>query len=391
MREHFLLDPGITFLNHGSFGACPRVVLDRQVQLQRAMERNPVEWLGRRSATLLREARQVLGTYLHADADDIAFVPNATTGVNIAVQSIALAPGDEVLMTDHEYGACVAAWADACARHGARLRSVDIPLPFVRDDFVPRMMAAVTPRTRVIFCSHITSTTALIFPVAALCQAARARGITTVIDAAHAPGQIDVDLQAQDADWTTGNLHKWVCAPKGAAFLHVQPHAQAQVRSPIVSWGRLAEQAAPRDASAGHTGFDAYAGRTVLERRLQWLGTRDLSAWLAVPEALAFQQQYDWPAQRARCHTLAIEAMHRIAAAQGLPPVAPDDDFAQMVVIPVRPTDPNTLRQRLFDEHQIEIPITQHAGQTFVRLSVQAYNTEEDITRLEAALRKPKV
>ena len=190
MRDHFLLDPDVVFLNHGSFGACPREVLQRQQQWQLAMERNPVEFLGRRSGALLAEARAALGRYLGADPADLAFVPNATTGVNTAARSIALQPGDEVLATDHEYGACDATWQQVCAAAGATYRRVEIPLPFDPDGFVDRMMAAVNPRTRLLFASHITSTTALIFPVAELCRRAREAGIATLIDGAHAPGQI---------------------------------------------------------------------------------------------------------------------------------------------------------------------------------------------------------
>lgn len=395
MQDLFLLDPGITFLNHGSFGACPRVVLAEQARLQRDMERNPVLWLGRQSADRLHAARAVLADFVGAPVDHIAFLPNATTGVNIAAHSIALEPGDEVLTTDHEYGACVAAWQDACTRAGAHLRVVGIPLPFDGAGFVQRMQQHIGPRTRVMFCSHITSTTALVFPVAGLCAMARARGILTVVDGAHAPGQVDLNLHALGADWYTGNLHKWVCAPKGAAFLQVRPEHHEALRSPVISWGHVAEASLKRGASGGsmggHTGFDAYTGRTALERRLQWLGTRDPSAWLAVPAALAFWREHLSPTARARCHDLAIAAMHRAGAASGLAPIAGDADFVQMVVIPVRSGDPGALRQRLFDEHAIEVPVTQHAGQTFVRASVQVYNNEADLQRLQTALQELQV
>jgi len=205
MRELFLLDPDVIFLNHGSFGACPKPVFAELQRWQLAMERNPVEFLGRRSAALLRAARQRLATYLDAALDDLVFVPNATTGVNTVARSLQLQPGDEVLTTDHEYGACDATWRLVCERAGAHYRRVQIPLPFDAKSFVARLMAAVTPRTRLIFLSHITSNTALIFPVAALCAAARERGIATLVDGAHAPGQIDLSLNAVGADFYTGN------------------------------------------------------------------------------------------------------------------------------------------------------------------------------------------
>ena len=379
LRAFFLLDPDRVFLNHGSFGACPRPVLEAQQRWQVAMERNPVEFLGRRSATLLRQAREALAAFVGASADDLIFVPNATTGVNIVAASLPLAPGDEVLATDHEYGACDATWERACAQAGAVYRRVPIALPFERDRFVETVMDATTPRTRLIFASHIASTTALTFPVATLCAQARERGILTLIDGAHAPGQIDLALDAIGADFYTGNAHKWLCAPKGSGFLHARADHHAMLHATVISWGYVA-------GSGGHAGFDAYTGRTLLERRLQWQGTRDIAAWLSVPAAIEFLHEHDWPTVRARCHAMATGLMHRLAAKTGLTPIGRGADFAQMVPLAVPHTDAEALRARLFERHRIEVPVTQHAGRTFVRVSVQGYNTEADLDALEAAL-----
>jgi isopenicillin-N epimerase len=381
MRELFLLDPDVIFLNHGSFGACPKPVFAELQRWQLAMERNPVEFLGRRSAALLRAARQRLATYLDAALDDLVFVPNATTGVNTVARSLQLQPGDEVLTTDHEYGACDATWRLVCERAGAHYRRVQIPLPFDAKSFVARLMAAVTPRTRLIFLSHITSNTALIFPVAALCAAARERGIATLVDGAHAPGQIDLSLNAVGADFYTGNCHKWLCAPKGAAFLHVRPEHHAAVHAPVVSWGYVASE-----SEGGHTEFDAYVGQTLLERRLQWQGTHDIAAWLSVPAALDFLAAHGWPERRAECHTRALALQARVGARNGLKPIGRDEDFGQMVPIPVRCSEPEALRARLFEQHRIEVPVTQHAGQVFVRVSVQAYTSDAELLVLENAL-----
>ena len=379
MREHFLLDPSVVFLNHGSFGACPREVLERYHGLQLEIERNPMELLARRSAALLRTAREALAGFLGTTADNLVFVTNATTGVNTVARSLALAPGDEVVTTDHEYGACDAAWRFVCARTGARYLPVEIPLPFDAAGFADRVWAAVGPRTRVLYLSHITSTTALLFPLAELCRRARERGILTVIDGAHAPGQIDLDLDALGADFYTGNCHKWLCAPKGAAFLHVRPEHHAALDATTVSWGYA-------ESGAGHAGAETITGATTLERRLQWQGTRDLAAFLAVPAAIEFQRAHGWDAVRRRCHALAARTLSRACALTGLEPVCGDDDFGQMVVIPVPPADQRELQRRLLDEFRVEIPATSHAGRLFVRLSVQAYTTEADCDALLAAL-----
>lgn len=379
LRDEFLLEPGLIFLNHGSFGACPIPVLQALQQWQRETERNPVALLGRRSADLLRQARTALAAYLGAAADDLVFMPNATTGVNTVARSLALQAGDEVLSTDHEYGACDAAWRFICDKVGAHYRRVEIPLPFETATWAQRLLDATTPRTRLIFASHITSTTALIFPVQDLCGRARARGIATLIDGAHAPGQIDLDLQAVGADFYTGNCHKWLCGPKGTAFLHVRPEQQRHIDATVLSWGYV-------DGTAGHTGFEAYLGHTGLERRLQWQGTRDLAPFLAVPAALEFLRANDWTRHRSRCHDWAVELQQRVLARNGLELIAPTECFAQMVPIPVRAPDPAALREYLLDAHQIEVPVTQHGERLFVRVSVQAYNTAADLQALEIAL-----
>jgi isopenicillin-N epimerase len=383
MRDNFLLSPEVVFLNHGSFGACPREVFADYQRWQLELERNPVEFLGRRSAELLAHARAQLAAYVGARAADLVFVPNATTGVNIVARSLALQPGDEVLTTDHEYGACDATWHRTCVAAAAHYRRVEVPLPFDEASWTERLMAAVTPRTRLIFASHISSTTALAFPVQELCAAARQKGIPTLIDGAHAPGHLALDLDAIGADFYTGNCHKWLCAPKGSAFLHVRPERQAQIDSTVVSWGYVAEDAA---ALGGHTGFDAYTGHSTLERRLQWQGTRDIAAFLAVPAAIAFQQAHGWPLWRVRSHEMACETRRRVARRNGLDAVAPDSAYGQMVTIPVRTADAEGLRSHLFEQHRIEVPVTRHAGHTFVRVSVQAYNTQAELDTLVNAL-----
>ena len=378
MRNQFLLDPELTFLNHGSFGACPREVLDAQRSWQFEMERNPVEFLGRRSADLLFQARTALGHALGGQAEELIFVPNSTTGVSIVAQSLPLQPGDEILTTNLEYGACDAAWQRVCAQTGAQYRRVEVPLPFIREDLTKLLMSAVSNRTKLIYFSHITSTTALILPAAEICAAARERGIATFIDGAHAPGHIPLDLDAIAADFYVGNCHKWLCAPKGSAFLHARTEHHSMLDATVISWGYA-------QGTGGHSGFDAYLGTSLFERRMQWQGTRDISAWLTVPAALDFQAKHDWLAVQVHAHELARLALEVLTRRFGTHPIARDDDWAQMVAIPVAPQDPDLLRKRLYEESRIEVPVTSHGDEVFVRVSVQGYNTLGDIERLLAA------
>jgi len=379
MRELFLLDPNVVFLNHGSFGACPTEVLAAQHAWQREMERNPVEFLGRRSAALLAKARERLAAFLGARGSDLVFVTNATTGVNAVARSLELAPGDEVLTTDHEYGACDATWEYFCERHGARLVRVGIPLPFRGEELADRVLAAVTERTRLISLSHLTSTTALILPVGEVCRVARERGVLTLVDGAHVPGHIPLSLDELGADFYTGNCHKWLCAPKGAGFLHVRAEHHERIHAPIVSWGYRSEV-------EGHAGFTAYTGSSLLERRLQWQGTRDISAFLAVPAAIDFLERLGWGELRRRCHELALAARDNVGRLTGLAPICADDDVGQMVAVELPACDAEELRAWLFERHRIEVPVTTHGGRTFVRPAFHAYSTERDLDALVAAL-----
>lgn len=367
MRELFLLDPGVVFLNHGSFGACPVPVFEVYQQWQREMERQPVAFLSRQADSLLDEARAALGIYLHADSDDLIFVPNATIAINTVARSLRLEPGDEVLATDHEYGAVDYTWQFVCKKAGAHYIRQPVPLPIRHmDEVVEILWSAVTPRTRVICISHITSPTALIFPVAEICRRARSAGILTVIDGAHVPGQLPLDLTALNADFYAGNCHKWLCAPKGSGFLYARRAHHQWIEPLVISWGW--EQ---------HTSFVGHN---------QWQGTRDIAAFLSVPAAIQFQQQHRWDTVRAACHTLAIEARERIAAYTGLPVIVPDDGFMQMFTAPLPSGDAHAIVRRLYDEFHIELPGIIWNGQPMLRVSVQGYNTLADVDALLNAL-----
>jgi isopenicillin-N epimerase len=366
LRDDFLLDPSVTFLNHGSFGACPRAVFERYQEWQLELERQPVLFLERRLEELLAEARGALGPYVGADPDDLVFVPNATAGVNVAARSLGLRPGDEVLSTDLEYGALDLTWEHVCAELGASYARAPIRLPVTSlDEIVDTVWSAVGPRTRVLYLSHYTSATAMTFPVDDLCRRAREAGIRTVIDGAHVPGHIPLDLPVLDADFYAGNCHKWLCAPKGAGFLYVRRELQEGIHPLVVSWG--------------YEGDDP----TFLSRHEQQ-GTRDPSAYLTVPAAIEWQLEHDWDSVRNRCHELARRARTEL----GLEPLTPDlpDFFGQMVTLRLPPDAPEDLRERLYDDHRIEIPVVEHGADRLIRASFQGYNDAGDLERLETAL-----
>lgn len=377
MREHFLLDPSVVFLNHGSFGATPAPVFETHVGWQREMERQPVEFIARRTNGLLRTARERLGEFLNAGADDLVFVTNATWGVNVAAYSLLLQAGDEILATDHEYGACFNAWRQAAERTGAVWVEAQIPLPLPDPETVADLIwAKVTPRTKVLYLSHITSPTGLIFPVAELCKRARAAGIISVIDGAHAPGQIPLDLTAVGADIYTGNLHKWLSAPKGAGFLYARPELHETLHARIVSWGYT-----------GRSSLLEMEADSLLAMRHQYQGTRDVSAFLSVPAAIDFFNAHDWPTLREGCHALAADAQRRVAQMTGIPAPVPEHSFAQMALCELpADTDLGVLKARLYDEYRVEIPVIDWGGRKFVRVSIQAYNTPSDVDALINAL-----
>jgi isopenicillin-N epimerase len=370
----FLLRPDVIFLNHGSFGACPRPVFEAYQSWQLELERQPVEFLGRRFGDLMREARESLAAYVGADADELVYVPNATTGLNIIARSLPLQEGDEVLSTDHEYGALDRAWRFICRKRGARYIRQPAPLPTESaEQVVQAIWSGVTPRTRVLFISHITSPTAIIFPVAELVRRAREAGLVTIVDGAHAPGQLALDLHALGADYYAGNCHKWLCAPKGSAFLYARRERQHLVEPLVASWGWESDKPGP--------------SRFIDEQ--EWQGTRDIAAYLSVPAAIKFIQEHDWPHVQRECHELVCYARERVSELTGLPPITPDSPewFAQMAALPIPLRDLDTLKRRLYDEFRIEIPTVEWNGRHFVRLSIQAYNTREDIEMLAGALR----
>jgi isopenicillin-N epimerase len=353
IRDEFLLRDDVVFLNHGSFGACPRPVFERYQAWQLELERQPVEFLARRLEGLLAEARAALGAYVGADPDDLVFVQNATAGVNLAAWALDLQPGEEVVSTSLEYGALDLAWEHVCSHAPARYVRMPVTVPL--EDAVEEIWSGVTERTRALFLSHVTSETAVRLPVEELCARARERGIATVVDGAHVPGHLSLDLRALDVDYYAGNCHKWLCAPKGAGFLYVRRELQETIAPLVISWG--------------------YKDDSTFLTRHEKQGTRDPAAFLAVPDAIAWQRERGWDEVRERCRELAAAAPDAL----GLEPLG---NGLQMVTMQLPPDAPADLKERLYDEHRIEIPVFDGR----IRASFQGYNTAADLDALRAAL-----
>lgn len=376
LKQYFLLDPNITYLNHGSQGACPKPVFEAYQHWQFELERNPVGFGGRCGA-YLAESRARLAAIIGANADDVVYFTNPTTAINMVARNVRLQPGDEVLTTDHEYGAMDRTWSYVCKKAGATYINRHMPLPMTTPEvFVENFWAGVNPRTKVVFISHITSPTALIFPVKEICRRARQAGILSIIDGAHAIGQIPLDMIDIDCDVYTGACHKWLCAPKGSAFLYARREVQYWMDPLVVSFGYNDDDTKNEPSANSH--FIDYH---------QYQGTRDFAAFLATPAAIDFQAEHHWEVVRKECHQLAVETRQRIEALSGFSPICDDEWFGQFFVARLPETvDPATLHQHLYEEQSIVAPYTQYHDLKFIRVSFQGYNTQKDADTLVEAL-----
>jgi isopenicillin-N epimerase len=391
LRQHWSLDPEIRFLNHGSFGACPKPVLAEQARLREEIEREPVLFLARELEQRIDAARAALAPFLGAVPEDIVPVTNATTGVNAVLRSLRFEPGDEILLTNMGYNACRNVCEHVAERSGARLVVAQVPFPLASSDAVlAAVFGAVSARTKIALLDHVTSPTGLVFPIAALVRGLAERGIDTLVDGAHAPGMLPLDLAALGAAYYTGNLHKWVCAPKGAAFLWVRRDLQARLRPPVISHGANSPRT---DRSRFRLEFD-------------FTGTDDPSAFLCVPACLRFLGGL-FPGGFAeltrRNRALALAARERLCAALGVPPPAPEAMIGTLAAVPL-PSGPlptgtggahpdafaiDPLQRALFERHRIEVPVMTwpKPPQRLVRISAQAYNEHGEYEALAAALR----
>ena len=389
-RSPWLLEPDVSFLNHGSFGACPEPVLEAQRAWRDRLEREPVRFLDRELEGHLDGARNEVAEFLGADPDGLAFVPNATTGVSTVLASVRFRPGDELIASDHEYNATLNALRAAAERDGATVVIVRVPFP-IHDpaEALEAYLEAVTPRTRFALVSHVTSSSALVLPVVALVRELDRRGIDTLVDGAHAPGMVPLDLQALGAAYWTGNAHKWLCAPKGAAMLHVRADVRPAMRPLVTSHGANDDRA---DRSRFHLTFD-------------WTGTADPTPWLSIPAAIRYVgglHPDGWPGLMAANAALARHARDVLCAALEIPAPAPDGMLGSMAALPLAGLAPThdaaqRLQEALFDEERIEvavfsfpvpaaIPAGAGPSTAMLRVSAQRYNTADEYEALAASL-----
>lgn len=381
LRARWDLDPEVVFLNHGSFGATPRVVLAAQSAWRARLEAQPVRFLAREIEGHLDAARSSLADFVGAAADDLAFLPNATHGLNTVLRSLRLEPGDEILATSHGYNAARTAATFVCERAGARLVEVPLPWPIAGPEQVlAALEAGFSPRTRLVLIDHVTSPSGLVLPVAEVIAAAAARGVDVLVDGAHAPGMFPLDLEALGAAYYTGNCHKWLCAPKGAAFLHVRRDRQEGVRPLAIS----------------HGANDPRTDRSRFRLEFDWTGSADPTPYLCVPDCIEFLRDLGpggLAGHYARIHALTLRGRDLLCAALEVPPPAPDAMLGALATVPLPDAEPlapraaDPLQVWLREAHSIEVPVVRFPGGRAIRIATQAYVSEQELVSLVDALR----
>lgn len=373
LSQFFLLRDDITFLNFGSFGSCVKPVFEKYQQYQLELEQEPVLFITGTGPKHLEQSRAALGEYIHADKEDIVFVTNPSYAVNAVVKAAGLKAGDEVLTTDLEYGACDKTWEFYCEKAGASYIKQPIPLPLTtKEEFADALFKGVTSKTRLIFISHITSSTALRLPVEEVVMRAQKTGIPVFVDGAHAPGQVPLNLREMNVDYYTGACHKWMMTPKGSSFLYVKKNKQAALEPLIISWGYKALFPSASQFLDYH----------------QFNGTRDFSAFLTIPDALTFMEQNNWTSVAAQCREMAREYAPEFYAITGGSALAPltDDFMVQMISTEIKTSDPEKLHDILFEKYRIQVPVMRHGNKVYLRYSAQAFNSGDDYETLFGAL-----
>lgn len=378
LKSQFLLNPEVTYLNFGSSGACAKPVFENYQQWQRELESEPWQFFNVNGPRYLYESRVALASYVHCDPDDIVYVTNPSYAVNIIAKNLDLQPGDEVLSTNLEYGACDKTWNYYCKKKGAKYIRKPIQLPLTtREEIVADFIKGINSRTKAVFISHITSVTALILPVAEICAIAKQKGILTIVDGAHVPGHIPLDITALDADIYTGACHKWMMTPKSCSFLYVKRELQHLFDPLLISWGYDSN-------TPSQSQFIDY-------HQLQ--GTRDYSAFLTVPKTIRFMKENDWDTVSKRCRDIVRSNASRFCDLLQTKPISPitEEFLGQMLSIPFTLPEPMKLQRHLFEKYKIEIPLMTQDGNTYMRYSINGYNSQEDLDYLYKALKESMI
>ena len=372
MKDWFLLDPDITFLNHGSYGACSKPVFKEYQDWQKKLEDQPVQFMTNQVYSAMEKSRESMSQFVECDEEELVFFQNPTTAVTNVIYNLDLKPGDEVLMSNHEYGALVRAWKMWGKKTGVKIIQQDISMPVTTEEnFIENFWTGVTDQTKVIFLSHITSSTALIFPIEKIIKLAKEQNILTIIDGAHVPAHIPLNIHELGCDFYTGACHKWLCAPKGSSFLFVKKEHQDWVKPVVVSWGKDGDDPSPSE----------------FIQNFQWQGTRDMSAFLTIPTAINFYIKEIRPYQES-CKKIIQDTYSEFPSVLNTEPISAGREWlAQLVAHPLPKNIPSNLKKRLWEEYQIEIPVFEWSGQEFVRVSIQVYNTQKDVDLLMSALR----
>ena len=378
LRDLFLLRKDIHFLNFGSFGACPRPVFDKYQEWQRLLESEPVQFIAFDGVQFLASSRSSLAKYVGiSDPDDLVYVTNPSFAINIIAKNLPLQRGDEVLATDIEYGACDRTWDFYCEEKGAKYIRQKINLPIIdKAAFIEDFFKGLTSKTKAIFISHITSSTGLIFPVKEICDIAKEKGLWTIVDGAHVPGHIPLDISDLKVDFYTGACHKWMMAPKGSSFLYATKEVQSWCNPLVVSWGY-------RAAKPSSSTFIDYH---------QMIGTRDFSAFLTVPFCIDFMHQYHWEEVRQNAKQWVLKESERFFNLLASEPISPlnREWIGQMISIKLNTKDPENLQKILFDKYKIEVPVMRQEKDIYLRYSIQAFNDQSDLDALHAALSEIK-
>ena len=372
MKDWFLLDPDITFLNHGSYGACSKPVFKEYQDWQQKLENQPVQFMTNQVYSAMEKSRESMSQFVGCDEKELVFFQNPTTAVTNVIYNLDLKPGDEVLMSNHEYGALVRAWKMWGKKTGVKIIQQDISMPVTTEEnFIEDFWTGVTDQTKVIFLSHITSSTALIFPIEKIIKLAKEQNILTIIDGAHVPAHIPLNIHELGCDFYTGACHKWLCAPKGSSFLFVKKEHQDWIKPVVVSWGKDGDDPTPSE----------------FIQNFQWQGTRDMSAFLTIPTAINFYIKEIKPYQAA-CKKIIQDTYLEFSSVLNTEPISAGREWlAQLVAHPLPKNIPSNLKKRLWEEYQIEIPVFEWNRQEFVRVSIQIYNTRKDVDLLMSALR----